>query len=375
LIIDTHIESFEERRIIEDNKLYARQSEKTQVLVPQLGRDEVTKNRATHSYEVSTSSLMIAASLAKYHDLNMNDIDHQLSLYNVSLLHDIGHPPFGHDGADLLDKLFKSLGLTEGFSDNNNNLVAIRKNKIKIRDYTLASIIKYPESLYPDQKTNYLNILQSAIELDIVHFSKLLGFKFKGMKTTIACQVMDEADRNSYTFSDMSDFLCIGNKITKKDALEVASKFPFSETGKKMVSDFVRVSLSGNKSLIKAHLSDIKERVNKGYKFNKNGLKHSDTDLITFREFINKLTKLFYIRPIRKLPFHLGNMDKFNFVMGHVLDGSFIPSKHYKHEIKKANSEDNKLRAMRDMISETSDWYILTQYEKLLQADINKKIS
>lgn len=364
--------SLSERREIEDNKLFARQAEKTQVLVPQHGRDEVTKNRATHSYEVATSSLTIAAQLASKYGIDLFDVDYQACLYNISLLHDIGHPPFGHDGADYLDRLFKSKGVEEGFSDNNNNLVAIKKNMINARPYTLASIIKYPDKLYPQQVAEYMPMLEDAIQQDMAHYGKLLPFKFRGMKHTIACQIMDEADRNSYTFSDMSDFLCIGNKISEEEALAISNDFPFSRKGMGLVEKFIKVSQSGNKSLIKATLSEMKESVNHNYKFCESGIIAVDNDLITFREFINRLTKLFYIRPLRKLPFHIGNMTKFEFVMKHVLSGTFIQSKHYYAAIINATDEVTKLRAMRDMIAETSDWYILTQYEKLLNSDIDK---
>jgi dGTP triphosphohydrolase len=372
--IEKQLESLSERRIIEDNKAYARQSEKTQVLVPQHGRDEVTKNRATHSYETATSALMIAAFLAKKHNVDLFDIDYQFCLYNVCLLHDIGHPPFGHDGSDIFDDVFKSMGLREGFSDNNNNLVVIKKNQIKVRDYTLVSTIKYPDKLYPYQAIELGNTLRDAISLDTEHYDQLIGVNLKGMATTIACQIMDEADRNSYTFSDMSDFLCIGNKITTIDALNVAQSFSFSEKGTDMVNEFLKVSQSGNKSLIKSYLSNIKELTNQNYEITEKGVSALDDNLLTFREFINKLTKMLYIRPIRKLPFHLSNMEKLRFVLDCALKGAFIPSKHYTSVINDGKTKEDFLRAVRDMISETSDWYILTQYDKLLLANIKKDV-
>lgn len=359
------LDSLSERRQIEDNKLFGRLSEKTQVLVPQNGRDEVTKNRTTHSYEVATSSLTIGASLAQSIGVDLYDIDYQACLFNVSILHDIGMSPFGHDGATFLDNLFKQKGLTEGFSDNNNNSVAIKKNQIKVRDYTLASIIKYPYAVYPSQRKEYLPMLAKAIEQDAAHY-KSLGVNFNPLNRTVACEIMDEADANSYAFSDMADFLCIGNKISPNDAREVAEQFSSTKSRRILVEDFIEVSQSGNKSIIKSHLSSLKEALNRRYEFCDTGIRSADQDLVMLREFINLLTKIYYIKTIRKMPFHSENMAKFEAIMSLILSEKFLPSSYYAEIIRNASDEMIKLRAMRDMISETSDWYILTQYDSLV---------
>ena len=107
-------------------------SEKTQVLVPQNGLTECTKNRLTHSYEVATSSLLIATDIAERLGVSVSEIDYKFSLYNVSLLHDIGQGAFGHDGQSVLNDFFIELGVEEGFDDNNNNLIVIEKNNIYV---------------------------------------------------------------------------------------------------------------------------------------------------------------------------------------------------------------------------------------------------
>lgn len=363
------IDALNERRYIEDNKQFARLTEKTQVLVPQNGRHEVTKNRATHAYEVATSSLTIAACIASRLGFNPFDIDHQQALYNVSLLHDIGHPPFGHDGATLLDTMMREQGLDEGFSDNNNNLVVIAKNKMNVRDYVLASTIKYPTKLYSQQKEQYTPLLKQAIDEDKRHFSSI-GIDLLAQNTTITCQIMDEADRNSYTFSDMTDFLCIGNKLYLDDMREVAADFAFNPDTQQLVSRFINVALSGKKSLIKATLSDFKGLANNNYTLTEQGVVVVDPQIEMFREYINRLTMRFYIAPIRKLPFHQFNLDKLRFVLRAMLQGQFAPSSHYADTIKNASNSTDRLRAIRDMIAETSDWYILRAFEDVMRDEI-----
>jgi len=355
--------ALKERRIIEDNKQFARLIEKTQVNVPQNGRHEVIKNRLTHSYEVATSSLAMASSIADKLGVDVFDIDYRCALHSVSLLHDLGHPPFGHDGAELLDSRLKSLGLKEGFSDNNNNLTVIEKNGIDVRDYVIASTIKYPQKLYLSQQDRYIPMLQTALREDVEHFLKL-GIDLTAQTKTMACEIMDEADRNSYTFTDMTDFLCMGDTIPVDDILRIAGQFGIKSSDS-LLQDFVEISQSGDKSIIKAGLSRLKEMANESYTITDMGLEMTNPRIEMLREAINKMTMEFYIQPIRELPFHSENIQKLNAVLNEMLSERFLPSKHYRGVVEGADCQQTKLRAIRDMIGEVSDWYVLNVHDEL----------
>ena len=127
MTIQTKEESLINTSNIISNKAFQRLAEKTQVVFPKNGRKETVQNRLTHSYQVTNSAKIIENNIT----IPGKDIDYQHSLFNTCLLHDIGHPPFGHEGASYLDKKFKKLGLEEGFSDNNNNFVNIEKKTNK----------------------------------------------------------------------------------------------------------------------------------------------------------------------------------------------------------------------------------------------------
>jgi dGTP triphosphohydrolase len=361
-----------ETSAIMDSKLFPRSLEKTQVNVPQNGLAEVAKNRFSHSFEVANSSLMIAASLAKKHNLSLNDIDYQRALYNVSLLHDLGLSCFGHDGSAYINDLFITQGLMEGFDDNSNNLVAIENNNIKVRPYVMASVIKYPSKLYKSQ-SHYLDLLRECNLTDTAHYNAL-GINVSKSSRTIACQIMDEADRNSYTTSDMSDYLCLaGRKVPSIEQIEsIAATFTLSPLYQCEVSMRLNpVIQSGSKTIIKAYFSELKNTLNKNYDFFECGLKMVDTDLTNYREFINCLTKIFYIQPIRKLPFHQSNMEKLRVIALKMLDGSFLPSKHYRAKILSADNELDRLRYTRDMLAEVSDWYIIKMYDEFISQDLS----
>ena len=262
---------------IEGSKAFQRLAEKTQVLVPETGRDEIVKTRFSHSYEVASSAKKMAITIAKQLGLNsVLDVDYQNALTQSCLLHDVGHPPFGHDGATFIDKIFKSHGLEEGFSDNNNNLVLIENQNLGLRDYVVASTIKYPDKLYKQQKEDYTDKLLKALEEDRQHFAKL-GINLKNQTQTITCQIMDEADRNSYTCSDLTDFYCLGNSVELED-LEPFIDFSSSKQ-LLLAKQMVNAVQSGSKTQIKNFFLDVKNQFNQNWKLTDNGLDYIDKDL------------------------------------------------------------------------------------------------
>lgn len=356
---------------IESSKAFQRLSEKTQVLVPETGRDEIVKTRFSHSYEVASSAKKMAITIAKQLGANsILDIDYQNSLTQACLLHDVGHPPFGHDGAKFIDKTFKSHGLEEGFSDNNNNLVLIENQNLGLRDYVVASTIKYPDKLYKKQKENYTEKLFKALDEDRNHFSQF-GINLKNQKQTITCQIMDEADRNSYTCSDLTDFYCLGNSVKLED-LEPFVDFSSSKQlllAKQMVSDVQ----SGSKTKIMNFFLDLKNQFNQNWKLTENGLNFIDKDLYEFRESLSKIEFEFFIKPIRKDEFHLNNMKNLELIMNKTLQGEFCDSTFYRNKLENISNKKEILEAQRDMVAELSDWYVINNAQKIIDQNIKLK--
>jgi dGTPase len=64
----------------------------------------------THSLEVAQIASGIALNLNKYDSFfKKNNIDEDL-VYFAGLAHDLGHPPFGHNGEKALDRLMVGAG-------------------------------------------------------------------------------------------------------------------------------------------------------------------------------------------------------------------------------------------------------------------------
>lgn len=188
------------------------------------------RNRLTHSLEVAQIAKGIALKLnADNPYLNEHPIDYDLVEF-AGLAHDIGHPPFGHNGEHALDDCMKSMGGFEGNAQTLRILTTVEKKRasngklegvsrsgddqrlgLNLTFRSLASILKY-DSEIPWMRRAQEKIVKGyySVERDIVsqikeHLSPDLmgGRNFK----TIECQIMDLADDIAYSTYDLEDGL------------------------------------------------------------------------------------------------------------------------------------------------------------------------
>jgi dGTPase len=191
---------------------FRRLQTKTQVF--QAGEYDFYRTRLTHSLEVSRIAESLAIWLLKSRP--QLKIDLQL-LEAISLAHDIGHPPFGHAGERVLNKLMKNYGGFEGNAQTLRILTRTIYSKstggrggMSPSRALLDGVLKY-KRLYRNRGRETHHFIYDD-QADILKFcfggSELRG-KF-GVKDanefkSIECQVMDLADDIAYSCFDVLD--------------------------------------------------------------------------------------------------------------------------------------------------------------------------
>lgn len=198
-------------RVIHSSSFRRLQS-KTQIF-PSFEND-FFRNRLTHSLEVAQIAKSIAVKLNHEHDLNL---DYDL-IETAALCHDIGHPPFGHNGEVALNIKMQQYG---GFESNAQTLRLISHTAKKDIDQkqsfglnltyrTLAATIKYDNQIpaisnkvtkgYYQEEANLVSNIKEKL---LKNYEKVGPNNFK----TIECYIMDVADDIAYSTYDVEDAL------------------------------------------------------------------------------------------------------------------------------------------------------------------------
>ena len=167
---------------------FKRLANKTQVFDNRHGSDgHKYRTRLTHSLEVANLSSYVANALG------LNSLAAEI----LGMLHDIGHPPFGHIGQDALDELLSdSTNGKERFEHNNQavRLVSIIE-PLNISHVLLDGLKKRPEhgliTPFNYGESQVMNICdaisyvsgdtQDALETGALHSRDLLGNPFISM--------------------------------------------------------------------------------------------------------------------------------------------------------------------------------------------------
>ncbi len=187
---------------------------KTQVVGPET--DDFVRNRLTHSLEVAQVARDLARALGCQPDI----------AETAALAHDLGHPPFGHNGERALEALSADCG---GFEGNAQTLRILTRLEAKTFDAdgsvglnltraTLDACTKYPwtraeaeppEGVHADGSPR--EILKFGVYDDDAPVFTWLREGRTGRRRCVEAQVMDLADDVAYSVHDIEDAVVAGS--------------------------------------------------------------------------------------------------------------------------------------------------------------------
>ena len=244
-----------DRERIVQSRAFRRLAGKTQVFTSRAS--DHFRSRLTHTIEV----MQIARSVAEALGLNQDLAE------TLALVHDIGHPPFGHAGERALDECLKRHGLRF-----DHNLHALR-------------IVEHFEQRYASHRG--LNLTLGVREGIVKHSRDYsadqypeLGCYFLGQRPPLEAQIIDLADEIAYLTADLDDGVESGlleiDHIrqhvdilsncyvqVKREHPGVEQKFLFNEALQLMqnvlTDDLIETTLSNTRAIGAMTLDEVRE--------------------------------------------------------------------------------------------------------------------
>jgi dGTPase len=231
-----------DRDRIVSSPFFARLAGVTQVISPG-GAGLLVHNRLTHSLKVA----QVARAIAERLQAANPDLTDKLGGCNpdvveaAALAHDLGHPPFGHLGERVLDRLARQrLGLRDGFEGNAQSYRIVTSTEIRgqatiglnLTNAVRAAILKYPWTRHghpephprfmdppprgaatppDDPESGSAKFSAYSTEINDVRAARApFADRVADWQQTVEASVMDTADDIAYAIHDLEDVHRVG---------------------------------------------------------------------------------------------------------------------------------------------------------------------
>lgn len=214
---------------------FSRLSAVTQVIA-QPGAGPLIHNRLTHTIKVTAVARAIAVGLtdasSPASDLVREHGCDAVVVQAAASAHDLGHPPFGHLGERVLDRLAReTFGISDGFEGNAQTyhiITTLDVSEAAPRGLNLTAAVRTAVAKYPWTRFVDASDLGSGLPrglrsvdggVEVVKFSAYdldaddLVAARRGlppMEQSLECSIMDIADDIAYSIHDVDDFYRAG---------------------------------------------------------------------------------------------------------------------------------------------------------------------
>ncbi|HET9839936.1 MAG TPA: deoxyguanosinetriphosphate triphosphohydrolase [Candidatus Angelobacter sp.] len=224
------------------SRAFRRLENKTQVFTRR--RSDHFRNRLTHTIEVAQISRTIAAELGLNEDL----------VEALALVHDVGHPPFGHAGERILDEAMRRHG--DQFDHNLHALRTVEQFEQRYADFPGLNLTFEVRE----------GIVKHSRDYNAAAFPQLAEYLLD-QRPPLEAQMIDLTDEIAYSTADLDDG--VEAKILKREQVregvplfkrlygEVAQRYPaaseklkFNETLKRVLDRLVSDLIAHSRVLI-----------------------------------------------------------------------------------------------------------------------------
>ncbi|MHA7965751.1 anti-phage deoxyguanosine triphosphatase [Paenibacillus sp. CAU 1782] len=385
---------------------FRRLQAKTQVIAVSEG--DFHRTRLTHSLEVAQIARGIATSLNENTDKLNGKIDTSL-IEAAALAHDLGHPPFGHQGERALNTCMRRFDLNfEGNGHTFRLLTALEGHHghgLNLTRAALLSVLKYPASMkmlnnikvdgnppkssifdedmaafqwvlepFSDEEKNYLTAYSGVSE----------GKHGTTLNKTFECCIVELADDIAYATYDLEDALKL-QMISREDLVRVLEHYrdDCPEGIANAINRFLKTGdINDDKYKMKHLFADLVWGFINHVEIEEVSFDQASQRLVSnrlrYRAVVNEGTRNLLAGLKQLVITHViksQRVQTFEWRGGHIIQNLFNAMIHDKHLLPQdekshwsSSSDSHNARIVCDYLSGMTDNYALKMYSRLFES-------